>query len=69
MQRTFLPFLYYPIIGLCNESMAMAKASTSSDRSEGCGTEGDHDLLINNILSDDDEIDNQLLYGDLDDIQ
>lgn len=57
----------------------MATASTSSDRSEGCSTEGDvvfedlelegHDLLIANILSDDDEIDNQLLDFDLDDIE
>ena len=33
--RAFLAGISLP------ESMAMAKASTSSDRSEGCGTEGD----------------------------
>ncbi len=56
--------------------MAMAKASTSSDRSEGCGTDGDvvfedlevegQDLLITDILSDDDEIKYPFLDGDLD---
>ncbi len=61
------------------ESIVMPKASTSSDRSEGCGTEGDvvfedlevegKDLLIANILSNDDEIDNELIDGDLDDIE
>ena len=57
----------------------MTKSSTSSDSSEGCGTESDvkdegheaegQDLLFDDVLSDDDDIDNELLDVDLDAIE
>ena len=61
------------------EPMTMAKSSTNSDSSQGCGTEADvededleaegQDLLLSDVLSDDDDIDNELLHVDLDAIE